>query len=410
MKKKRNRNKNLSSTNPNSNSPLDDAFACKEIVANIVQYLPTKQQIKSCMLVSTTWKDAVNTLPIKNMRIEDRNKNQIWFHQPSCRYIVDDATVHVRFHKTGIIPMSVRERVTKLTVVLRFVEKYKYRYDLDTISNLLVGFSMLEDLTVVETTGCTYKHHFCNIFRHPNSLPSLIKLKFLNFEFKFYDDVLKFVKAAPNIEYLYSNIQLYERHYTHDLLLLLKSLKKIQIACSTGRLWNTYSYIDNNEYIDTFIDQMPCLEAWLFGHPLGNRRHPNEKNAHLLDPIEKNCSLVQEHGFHGDFKGGLVFHDRVLHWYLKLKEEDKNREDTTLMVDAVSTLYGMSDLMTVSNIGNKNLSEKIIEHVHSIPEIKYSWNERIRRRRQAKLEKTHRYNFEESISPLSGAIVWDYQL
>jgi hypothetical protein len=38
---------------------IDAAIAYKEIVANIVSYLPTKHQIKACMLVSTMWKDAV---------------------------------------------------------------------------------------------------------------------------------------------------------------------------------------------------------------------------------------------------------------------------------------------------------------------------------------------------------------
>ena len=123
------------------------------------------------MLVLTMWKDAVNTLTVHKMRIEARKKNQIWVQPPSYNISKhDETTVHSQFHRTDIIPMSVQGWVTKLTVVLKFVEIYSNQYDLETITNILVGFSALEVLTIVHVANPCGT--FCNLFCHPNGFPS----------------------------------------------------------------------------------------------------------------------------------------------------------------------------------------------------------------------------------------------
>ena len=179
---------------------IDFPFLCKEIVTNIIKFLPAQQQLRSCKLVSTTWREAADTLPLRNMRIEDTNKNQCSFHDiPEG----DDTTVYCRLFNISSIPMSVRGQITKLIVVLRLVNKNMDRYDIDSISNLLEGFSMLEDLTIISKEANLRSARMPLDFIHGTTNVFIIKYILLQ---KNFPSLRKF---APNLEYISIEIRCY---------------------------------------------------------------------------------------------------------------------------------------------------------------------------------------------------------
>ena len=142
---------------------------------------------------------------------------------------------------------------------------------------------MLEDLTIVRENIGYRSGSIWGLLRHPNSLPSLRKINFLD-KFTRNVEIEQLVLAAPNLEYLISSSKLKEEHFV-ILLSMSKSLKKIQICPDRGPgfhpdeededddrniIHDTYRSLGydtdpNNRYIDRFIDQMPLLEAWHFG-------------------------------------------------------------------------------------------------------------------------------------------------
>jgi len=334
------------------------------------------------MLVSTSWRDAVRTIPLA-MRIEDRNKNQIWYHRPSLNisdeYNKNEApkTINCPLYNIGCLPMSVRGRVKKLTAVLRLAKQHTHRYDLNSIRDLLKGFSRLESLTLISELGPG--DFFVSVFRHPNSLPSLRQLRVI--QYLLHGQLGHVVKAAPNLESLRTTTIL-EYCSLGELLPLSKSLRTIQICnddCRTREYPGYYYEGDSKGFwmnhshgcwgdVDQFISQMPLLEAWHFGKGqfvLG-RQQPAVKNHHLLDPIEnwgptsrKNIRVFKNMRSHDRNQGRKSFLDRYLHWYLGLKEEDKRRPEIHDLFTSVDFQFDVHPRLWTTDIENKALHAKI---------------------------------------------------
>lgn len=368
-------------------------------MTNIISYLPTVQRVKSCMFVSTIWREIINdyTFPL-TMRIEDRNKKQIRHHDPMLN-VTDKGVnydIHCPLHNIEFLPMSVRGKVTKLTVVLKFVKKYTNRYKLNSILNLFEGFSKLEDLTIISDSTKIVEHI---ILCQGHILPSLKKFKSDKFSF----DYKRLVSFAPNLEHL--DVQHLEYDDLDDLLPLSGSLQNIQVTVLV--CWKGYfeEYDDDDDddincLIDRFIDKMASLTSFQFTHCWRQvpQRHPVRmgffisrmwiQKLVLSNSIAewKALNIHEWFGFERRNDGiddEFVLLNIITRWFLELKEKDKGK-DRTRAVSIIRQFSSMLErtgrklgnnafllqnihkLLRVTNIGKKNVRRVILKEVKQV--------------------------------------------
>lgn len=427
-----------SALNYKTTSVIDSALTCKDITTNIISYLPMKEQIKSCMFVSIFWRDVINTLPL-TIRIEDRNKHQLWEYDPILNVSSDGSLnneVHCPLYSIDVLPLSVRRKITKLTLVLRLVKKHTHRYNLDSILNLFEGFSKLEDLTIIRESEL----YGLDVLNHP--LPSLKKFKVAYDGYS--QHIQSLVSVAPNLEH----INTHRLHYDDlgHLLSLSGSLQKIQTHVLLGAEVLDYNDEGLNPLVDGFIDEMPSLISWQIGLRTIYSRTPLgllKAGHHHRSPIKK-PKLLDSTAMFKECKTqkmqSILLLEVVVHSFLRLKEESKEEEKTqaiAMLQNMLSLDYyignyakAITSLVCVKNVGNNDVHLCILKEMKLAYRegsyasrqpyrqrvgIRESYRQRVvrfltapkRRKQQQKLSEFQQQNthsFKEEISPMGELI------
>jgi hypothetical protein len=169
------------------------------------------------------------------------------------------------------------------------------------------------------------------------------------------------VLAASNLEYFKTDVGVVMMHVDfHHLSPLSKTLKNIQI-CYDGQPQQEME-VD----IDLLIELFPSLQAWYFGElessPYQLGHQPSVHNLSQLDPIE--VGRASPHIQTKETK--YIYADRVEHWFVGLKEEDRYRPEIIELV--IQHRYclpyvGFCNLVSLSNSiisGDKKNSRKEI--------------------------------------------------
>ena len=290
--------------------------------------------------------------------------------------------------------MSIWGRVTKLTVDLRFVNKYANRYNLDSIFNLFEGFSKLEDLTIISDETKIEEYI---LLRQSHTLPTLRKYKSATDAYKSFD-YKRLVSFAPNLEHL--DVMHLKCDDLDDLLPLSGSLRKIQAIKLSywNKNFDEYSYDANddgiNSIIDRFIDKMPSLISLQFDHcwrkPPGRLR-TLPKKLRLRNSTAKweNLGMYELQRFDRRFNGTTISDEftilnMVICWFLQLEEKDNEKEKIRAvyiirqfvsMLESSGQMLGTSyklalqnvhKLLCVENIGNQDGRHGIFNEIKTV--------------------------------------------
>ena len=233
-------------------------LANDDLLKGIISFLPAIQ-IPSCHFVSNAWNKATEKVPL-GLRIEDRGKKHVWLYRPNWNLRKDGQSDRdeflLPFYKIGSLPTRVRKRVTKLTLVMRMIDEHVNDYDLESMRDILKGFTNLEDLRVLSSLGDG--DSFCSLFQRKNYFQRLHTLSISGYCFDIHSglvvenefnlrnhtekctrvngsDIKDIVEAVPNLEHLEIIANAHGCNLT-DLLPLSRPFELV-----TSHIWILYS-------------------------------------------------------------------------------------------------------------------------------------------------------------------------